>query len=342
VKTNIKEIAKLTGFSTTTISRYFNHPEKLSPKTKNKIKKIITKYGFVPNELARGLRSQRKNLIAVILEKESSSFLSFPYFSIFSSTLLETLAKDKMYMITTFEESEKKPHMTYRSFVQKNLVDGFIVMGMRDDDKRIKFLLEHNEKFVTIGRNLKSENYTWVDCDNIRGGLLATNHLISLGCKRILLLGGYKDNYDMKMRLQGYREALETHHLSYDEQLVLCGDFTSLVLQHPDQNFSEYDELKRIITEKKIDGVFCTSDISAMGMLKLLKYKGIEIPVVGFDDIPLALISEPTLTTIRQPIAKIAQKAGDKLIEMINGNGVVSEELPVELVIRESTSKFSK
>jgi len=79
-----------------------------------------------------------------------------------------------------------------------------------------------------------------------------------------------------------------------------------------------------------------------MGMLKLLKYKGITLPVVGFDDIPLALISEPTLTTISQPIAKIAQKAGDKLIEMIKGNGVISEELPVELVIRESTSKFSK
>ena len=79
-----------------------------------------------------------------------------------------------------------------------------------------------------------------------------------------------------------------------------------------------------------------------MGVLKLLKFKGIEIPVVGFDDIPLALISDPTLTTIRQPITKIAEKAGDKLIEMIKGNGVVSEELPVELIIRESTSKFIK
>jgi DNA-binding LacI/PurR family transcriptional regulator len=328
--------------STTTISRYFNHPEKLSDKTREKIRKVITKYGFVPNELARGLRSKRKNLVAIILEKDRQVFLSFPYFSIFSASLLNRLSQDKMYMITTFEESEKKPHITYRGFVQKNLVDGFIVMGMREDDKRIKFLLEHNEHFVTIGRNRKAKNYTWVDCDNVQGGFLATNHLISLGCKRILMLGGYMDNYDMMMRLEGYKNALEGAGINYNDKLILAGDFTSLVLDHPDQRFASYDELKKIIVEQRIDGVFCTSDVSALGMLKLLKYKKIDIPVVGFDDIPLAMMYDPTLTTIKQPIKKIAEKAGEKLIEKINGNGVQSEELPVELIIRESTSKFMK
>ena len=328
--------------STTTISRYFNHPEKLSDKTREKIKKIITKYGFVPNELARGLRSKRKNLVAVILEKDRETFLAFPYFSIFSASLLNVLSREKIYMITTFEESEKKPHITYRGFVQKNLVDGFIVMEMREDDKRIKFLLEHNEHFVTIGRNRKAKNYTYVDCDNVQGGFLATNHLIGLGCKRILMLGGYRDNYDMQMRLDGYKNALEGASIPYDEELVLAGDFTSLVLEHPDQRFASYDVLKNVILEKKVDAVFCTSDVSAIGILKLLKYQKIDIPVVGFDDIPLAMMYDPTITTIRQPIKQIAEKAGEKLIEKINGNGVQSEELPVELIIRESTAKFMK
>jgi DNA-binding LacI/PurR family transcriptional regulator len=154
------------------------------------------------------------------------------------------------------------------------------------------------------------------------------------------MLGGYMDNYDMLMRLEGYKNALEGAGIEFDKELVLSGDFTSLVLEHPDQKFSSFDELNKIIVEKKADAVFATSDVSALGMIKLLKYKQIEIPVVGFDDVPLAMMFDPSLTTIRQPIKKIAEKAGQKLIDKINGNGVQSEELPVELVIRESTSKF--
>ncbi len=338
MKTNIKEIAKITGFSTTTISRYFNHPEKLSEKTGKKIKAVITKYGYVPNELARGLRSKRKNLVAIILKKEHESFLSFPYFSVFSNQVLKTLSGEKIYTITTFEESDKKPHMTYRSFVQKNLVDGFIVMGMAENDKRIKFLLEQNENFVTVGRNPLSDNYTWVDCDNVQGGFLATNHLIKKGCRRILFFGGFLESCDTKMRLQGYRNALEENNIKFRRNYVYPGDFTGMIMRNPEDNFERFADLKTIIINQKIEGVFAVSDVAAIGLIKMLKHMKIKIPVVGFDDVSLARIYEPTLTTVRQPIEKIAEKVATKLIQKINGESPQSEMVKVELIERESSN----
>jgi len=290
--------------------------------------------------MARGLRSHRKNLVALIEKHKQDTFMTFPYFSIFSSHVITTLIEEGIYVITTFEESKNKPHITYRSFVQKNLVDGFIVMGMEEDDKRLKFLLDNNESFVTVGRNSLQDSYTWVDCDNVRGGYLAGKHLIDIGCRRVLLLNGFKRSVDSISRYDGFKMAFLENNLPFDESLVVYGDYTGLVIEHPNTNFAGYDSLKEILRKKKIDGVFATSDVSAIGCLKLLKFLKMDIPVVGFDDVPLARIFEPQLTTIRQPIKKIAESVAKKMIAKIKGQGMTSEMFPVELIERESTLKF--
>ncbi len=337
MKVDIKKIAHLARVSPTTVSRYFNHPEKLAEETKEKIHKVIVKYGYFPNEMARSLRSSRKNMVAIIIQEGEDIFLTSPYFTVFANEITREFAKEGYYTIIAPEEYPNKPHIAYRNLLQKNLVDGFIMMGMVENDKRMKFLLERDEKFVTIGYNPEFSHYTWVDCDNESGGYLATRHLISLGCENILIVNGNSNDFASQKRLSGYLKALGEEGREIDQELIFRGDVAGMILK---SDFSEdecFKILEPMIKNRHFDGVFANSDVSAISILKALHHLKVKLPVVGFDDVSLANISQPTLTTIRQPIRIIARKAAQKLVQKINGENPESEMLPVELVIREST-----
>jgi len=338
MKIDIKKIARLARVSPSTVSRYFNHPEKLAEATKEKIHKVIVKYGYFPNEMARSLRSSKKNMVAIIIQEGEDIFLTSPYFTVFANEVTREFAKEGYYTIIAPEEYPNKPHIAYRNLLQKNLVDGFIVMGMVENDKRMKFLMDRDEQFVTIGHNPEFSHYTWVDCDNEAGGYLATRHLMSLGCKNILIVNGNSNDFASQKRLKGYLKALEEDNREINRDLIFLGDVAGMILK---SNFSEdecFKILEPMIKNRDFDGVFANSDVSAISILKSLAHLKVKLPVVGFDDVSLANISQPTLTTVRQPIRVIARKAAQKLIQKINGENPDSEMLPVELIVRESTN----
>ena len=137
MRVNISEVAKKAGVSTATVSRVLNNSPLVSTKTKERVLKIIEKLGYVPNHVARSLRSRRTGLIATIIPYSAEYVLSFPYFSIFIKEVARRLAEDGYHLLLTTEEPDDDPIGIYRAFLDRKIVDGFIILDLKEKDERI-------------------------------------------------------------------------------------------------------------------------------------------------------------------------------------------------------------
>jgi len=325
---NLQDIARKAGVSTATVSRVINSPDKVSEKTRRKVEQIIREHGYIPNEFARSLRSNRKNMVAIVNPVPQESFLSFPYFSLFLRSVTQWFSRVGVYTLVVLEDPNQSPYTTYRKMMEQNVVDGFIVMGLKRDDPRIELLNSLKARFVAIGHTGEEGPYVYVDSDNVQGGYLATRHLLELGRKRILMVNGFENDCSSMFRLSGYQKALEQEGVRFDPQLVINCDLEEETVF---EMFSNED------FSLEADAVFATSDVAAIGVIKALKRRHHSLPVVGFDDIPMASSFEPGVTTIRQPIEQIGRKAAEKIFALVEGKAAQSEMVQVELVARDST-----
>jgi len=179
-----------------------------------------------------------------------------------------------------------------------------------------------------------SKKYPFVDVDNVKGGFLATKHLIDAGCKNIVTITGDLKLQSGRDRLDGYEQALKLAGLTINDDLVIHGDYTQ----------SKAEELtRRLLKNKtKFDGVFAANDLSAVGIISVLLQNGVSVPgkvkVVGFDDSPVASRNQPSITTIRQPIRELGAEVAASLLAILDGKEVEDKMLDVKLIKRESTS----
>jgi LacI family transcriptional regulator len=188
---------------------------------------------------------------------------------------------------------------------------------------------------VVFGGDLGgSKKYPFVDVDNVKGGFLATKHLIDSGCKNILTITGDLKLQSGRDRLEGYEKAISNAGLKINDDLVVHGDYTQ----------SKAEALVRQLIKKKIkfDGVFAGNDLSALGVINVLLQNGISVPeevkVVGFDDSPIASRNEPSITTIRQPIRELGAQVASSLLAILDGQVVEDKVLDVKLIKRESSA----
>ena len=328
MKLNISKVAKKCGVSTATVSRVINNPGKVNEKTRKKVERVINELGYVPNQQARSLRNQKTRMIGVIIPHKTDYLFEYPYFSIFLKECSKRLRQDNYHLILTTDENESNSTDTYQMFINKRIVDGFIVMDVIENDRRIEFLKQKKANFVVIGRIANSNNTVYIDTNNEHGAYVATKYLVEISGPNILFINGPKDHSVSKWRLKGYKKALKDLGFIANNELVVVGDFK--------------EETGEKITKEKlsninIDGIFAASDLMAVGVLKALKQMGINKPVIGFDDIPIASSFQPSLTTVRQPIEKVGYQAGEKIVKLIDEGAAESTVLDVELLIREST-----
>jgi DNA-binding LacI/PurR family transcriptional regulator len=188
---------------------------------------------------------------------------------------------------------------------------------------------------VVFGGDLGgSKKFPFVDVDNVKGGYLATKHLIESGCKNIVTITGDLKLQSGRDRLEGYEQALSSAGLKINDDLVIHGDYTQ----------SKAEALIRQLIKKKVkfDGVFAGNDLSALGVINVLLQNGISVPgkvkVVGFDDSPIASRNQPSISTIRQPIRELGSQVAESLLAMLNGQEVEDKILDVKLIKRESSA----
>jgi LacI family transcriptional regulator len=330
----LEEVARLAGVSRSTVSRVVNSSPHVSAHTREKVWKAIQSAGYQPHAAARSLVTNRTQIISVIIPEAVNTLFSDPFFPLLLRGATDACnARRYQLMLSLFTASADRREM-YRRVLYSGLVDGVIVASSPLDDPLVAALREDQILFVSVGRH-PDGGVHYVDVDNVGGARMATEHLIRLGHRRIATITGPLNTVAGQDRLTGYRQALEGHRIPVEEELIAEGDFAE----------GSGRAATRQLLPLSPDAIFAASDMMAIGALKAARDAGLRIPqdiaLAGFDDVPLASVVEPALTTVRQPIERLGSMAVEILLDILDNERDAESRtnriiLPTELVVRAS------
>ena len=335
----IYDIAKKLKISPATVSRGLAGHPGISKKTKKKIFDTVEEMGYRSNHFARNLRQKQTFTIGVMVHELNSNFIT----SVLAGIEKVTTEAGYDLIIAHSSESAKKEAANARNLFQKR-VDGLIASLSFDTTD-----LDHFQPFLNKGvpvvffdRVEQDGNRTVVVIDNTKCGYLATEHLLSQGCKRIVHVTSNLNRNVYAQRYKGYRDALYDKGITFDENLLLVGDLSEQ---------AGIDAAKKIMKMKPLpDGIFCTNDFVAAVCMRTLKEAGVQIPddiaVVGFNNDAIGHLIEPTLTTINYPGIDMGEIAARNLINHLKGVSNLEQTNTVivrsELIIRNSSVRKKK
>lgn len=331
--TRIQDVAKLADVSTATVSRALATPERVSPEARARVLEAIAKTGYVPNPAARSLRSQKTNMVLVVLPDLANTF-----FSKILRGIEETLFEAGYGMIIGDLDGSPEKEAHFAAFTAAGRVDGAILLnghlfGQSRDGRGQAARI--NIPLVALCEAIPSADIPQIEIDNRDAACRMTRHLASLGHRSIAYVSGPAENVLEQERFLGYRDGLEAAGLPFDPALVLPGDFTI------DSGVAAGQVL--VARLERPTAVFCTSDEMAIGLMRTLMSAGLRVPedisVAGFDDVEFAAVAEPPLTTVHQPRRELGQAAASVLIDLLQGRPTHKRiRLGTELVIRDSVA----
>jgi len=321
----INDVAKASGVSVSTVSRVLNGKSDVSPETQERIMAVIENLGYTSNLAARSMRSNRRNLIGLIMPD-----IGYPFAIEVMRGVNRAIAESSfdllVYTTGDVRKAESAKHeQKYISLLNNSITDGVIVVAPVAAEFSTSGLI------VSIDPYQDNPGYPYVHSTNYEGACTATRHLIELGHKRIGFIGGRIELHCSKERLNGYRDTLKKFGLPFDESLVFIGDLTA----HTAKTLA-----KHLLNNSSPTAIFAANDQSAMGVIETAEELGIRIPedlsLIGFDNIPESVYLN--LTTIDQHISDMGYIATRMLIRMINKDASVPSKyvMQTNLVIRGS------
>lgn len=336
-KLNLASLAKLAGVSISTVSRALNDNPLIKKETRERLQALAKENNFSLNAAASRLRTQKTNVVAVILNLTGTTdqSISDPFLLKVVGELNQAL-NDRGYELLLSNSLMATDNWT-NYFIKSSRADGIIVVGQGKSTVKIEEVAKTGAPLVVWGDPTVQANYPIVGSNNDLGGYLATKHLIDGGYKHILFLGDY-EHAEMAERFKGYCRALKENNLEFSEKLAVSIDITSK---------AAYKKISDLVLNKGLffDAVVAASDMVALGALKALKERYVGIPsdvgIVGFDDIDMAELFHPSLTTIKQNTKYAAEIMVDQLVKQFNREEVSSCVIDIELVERKSTREVT-
>lgn len=331
----IRDLAKKAGVSVATVSRVLNNYPDVSSETKQRVLKLAEEMNYRPSAAARTLVTRRSNILGVFfLRDHLNAMVLHPFFQEVIVGFKATVGRAGFDLLFFTSQKPGESGFTYLKRSRHHRVDGVVLMGVDRSDPTVTELANSDIPVMSIDVDLLGRRAGYVVSDNQRGARLATHHLGSLGHKRIALINGVPLSRPGHDRFAGYRQALTEMGLPYRPEYVLDDDFT--------WEFG-YAAMQQLLDlPEPPTAVFAAADFLAIGAMKAIKERHLQVPrdiaLVGFDDIEVASMVHPALTTIRQHKAEMGQAAGEALIKMIEDSTYAPPivTLPVELIIRES------
>ncbi len=329
------DVAKFAGVSRTTVSFVLNDVPSvsISAATRKRVLDAAKKLNYSPNVAGKKLVSGKSYTIGLVLCQSPEQ--------IFTDAFLPQviLGVEQAAMQQGFHVLLKPvdPNDTggYARLITENHVDGILLSGPREDDTALMKLHQQRVPVLLMGQ-LPNTSIPFVDVDATAGAELAVNHLIELGHQRIgMITNAPLDYTSAQQRRDGYTRALNRAKLPIDKKLIQEGNYT------PRSGFEAMKTLLELTP--RLSAVFVASDVVAMGAMLAIKEAGLHIPkdiaLVGFDDIPLAEYYDPPLTTIRLPAFGLGWAGGERLIRIIQGEGLKDASLLLEskLITRQSS-----
>ncbi|SDY23207.1 LacI family DNA-binding transcriptional regulator [Tindallia californiensis] len=333
MKLTINEVAKLAGVSKATVSRVINESKPVNQDKKEKVLRAIEELQFKPNPVARGLVQKRTGFIGVLIPDITNSFFAEIVRGI------ECVVQEHQYHIVlchTFHSHEKE--VEHLRMLREKYVDGIVFMTSKVTEAHKRFFSENKLPVTFVNRKCNDLRSFSVDINNYQAAKEITSFFLKRGHRQIAIIRApLTDRTSGYERFKGYQDALKMYHIPLREHLVLRSTF---------KIDSAYKAVKRFLNEGyRATAIVATSDLMAIGAIKALIDHGLRIPenveVSGFDDVPIAMYYNPSITTIRQPIIEIGKTAGEMLIAKIEGINVTEKNivLPHSIIFRKSTLK---
>jgi DNA-binding LacI/PurR family transcriptional regulator len=332
-KLTLARLAEIAGVSASTVSRALKDNPLIKKETRESLQALAKQHNFSLNRAASRLRTQKTNVVAVILNliDDTDQSINDPFLLKVVGDLNQVLNQNGYELLLSNSQMANDDWANY--FISSSRADGIIVIGQGKSTRQVEKVAESKVPLVVWGDPKAQSNYAVVGSNNDLGGYIATQHLLKGGCKRILFLGD-PEHAEMSERYKGYKRALKEAKLNYSVDLTLSCDITSKVA---------YEKMGEVILSKGLffDGIVATSDMVALGALKALKERYINIPndvsIIGFDDIAMAELFHPALTTIKQDTKLAANIMVEQLLKQFNTQVAESVVMDVELIQRKST-----
>ncbi|MDR8413706.1 LacI family DNA-binding transcriptional regulator [Nonomuraea sp. 3-1Str] len=330
----IRELARLCGVSPATVSRVFNSPEVVNAQTRELILSTATRIGYSPNESARTLATKRSHMVGLIWDTDHRRpGWRHPFFQDILIGL-KTALSERGYHLLMLATSEDGTPDSYLRAVRRHNLDGVVFIDNGRADPSLQPLAGSEVPCVSLDRPVQGPWTTYVTSDNVGGAREAVRHLHATGRRVIATITGPVRTGPGAERLRGYLEELAALGLAHRPELVVEGDF---YLSGGHAAMRTLLEL-----EERPDAVFVAGDEMAIGALRAVTEAGLKVPddiaLVGFDDIELAALVPPGLTTLAQDKAGFGMVAAAAVITMINeGVTPLPRILPTPLVVRGST-----
>lgn len=311
---NIKEIAKAAGVSTSTVSRVLNNNQLISPETREHVLRVMREYNYVPNAMARGLSNRKASTITLLVNNENTESFDNLFFHKIMYGIESVLYKSDLFlMISNFQDTRLGKDRLIR-MVQGKLTQGIIVPAFLLTQDLLKTLENLNVPFVVLGEPANTAvGFDWVDINNTQGGQIAVQHLLAAGYRRIAFLSGSTAAIFNRNRLAGYRSMLAQSGMPVDETLIATCDSTK------DDAFAAMSALLGLPNPP--DAVLCGDNVIGMGAMKAIQKKGYRIPetfgLVSFDNLPIAELVEPPMTTVVVDVFEMGAETAKLLLRLM-------------------------
>lgn len=310
----IKDVARLSGVSPITASRALNKPDIVHPRTVAKVQEAARQLGYRPSSLAQGLRKGQTRIVTLVIkQKDTYDPLSFEF-----ATGISEACRRHGYSLLIYPVSGADDFKPLQS-----RVDGLILTDIRDPDHRIDEL-KSQLPVAIFGQN--QVDVPQIDVDNVWGASVATEHLLSLGYRDVVLISSDADSdlIFLKHREQGYRRTMQARGFVpssvYGSTFDIKGGYAALAA------------LPYIP-----EAIVCVADVMALGVMRYLHEHRVNVPVVGYDGGYLTEVSTPMLTSVKQPFYTVGERLAEALFEFMRTGTVIRELVRPELSIKEST-----
>lgn len=327
----IRDVAKLAGVSPITVSRVINNSGYVSSDTRVRVEEAIAQLEYIPNSLSTSLRFKKSNIVALLV-----SDITNPFWTTVARGVEDVCHTRNLSVILCNTDEKQDKLDNYVNVLMQRQIDGFLLVPTSDDTQLLHRIQKKGIPLVVVDRQVPSVQVDMVRCDSEGGAFQLVNYLISLGHRRIGVIGGPPNISTSQQRIAGWHHALTQAGIPIDESLVVYGGY---------RQQTGYQMARHILDRlsPRPTAIFATNNFIAIGTLQAISEMGLRVPedisVVAFDDLTYSMIPEPFLTVVAQAPYQIGIKAAQLLIDQIT-RGSTSETheivLPVELIIRKS------
>ena len=329
---SMKDVANKAEVSTATVSHVINNTRYVSDEVRLRVMQAMKELNYRPNSIARSLRSQKSNTIALIvpiLVEDTSSF----FFMSVAQGIESTLKKNGYNLILSNSNESLENEKEQIRALNSQLIDGLIIAPTAEEHSYLNEVLNGDYPVVFIDRRPRGIEGDCVLSDGYKGTYDAITSLIKKGHKRIGFISGPLGITTSDERFEGYKRAIIDNGLQMELSLIKEADATYK---------KGYQLAKALVSEEKVTAIFAANNVMTIGTLKYLQESELKIPeqvaVIGFDDYDWTRITTPPLSVVKQFPFDLGTKAAEILLDRINNKDSQYKEyrLPTELVLRKS------